>query len=205
MPKLYKHNTEGDYCRFQDGSGDLVTYPHIIEMVFNKDFDETKVQTAIKLDIESKKFDSVENEYYDNQYGFFDRAIIYNRRQCSGDLFIKIISCPDSTGDFFDQQLQGLLSGVTAVKKEGNWVITGFRNYVITNNKTLFSKEWSKIKNNFPIDKVVNTETVSSDKDWYELEMFRDKYLIVRLIDTHDYTKQLITRIVNIKMTTSPR
>jgi hypothetical protein len=206
MAKLFKHHKVGDYCKFQDGSGTRINYPHIVEIVFNEQPSETKIWNNVKLDIESRKYDSVEDEYYDNQYGFFNRIIVYNARQCSGDLSIKVINASISTGDFFDNQIQGISEGVTATKREGNWMITGFRNYVTVNDKPLFSKEWSKIKDSFPIDKVVNTDVVSPLKEWNELEKFRDKYIIVRLIDNNTSSnKQLITRIVDARMTTSPR
>jgi hypothetical protein len=206
MPKLYKHNSEGDYCRFQDGSGELINYPHIIELVFNEEPTETKIQTNIKLDIESNKYDHNEKEYYNNQYGFFDKMIVYNKKQCSGQLSLNVINNSESNDDFFEQQIQGVSNGVNITKKEGNWIINGFRNYVTINNKPLFSREWSKIQNNFPIDKVVNTEVLDSEKDWNELEMFRDKYIIVRLIDTNDdNTKQLTTRIANTRTKPSLR
>jgi hypothetical protein len=206
MAKLFKHHKIGDYCRFQDGSGVLINYPHIVEIVFNDKPTETKIWPNIKLDIESRKYDTVEDEYYDNQYGFFNRIVIYNARQCSGELLVKVINTPISTGDFFDNQILGISEGVTATKREGNWMITGFRNFVTVNDKPLFSKEWSKIKDSFPIDKVVNSTVVSPTKDWNELEMFRDKYLIVRLIDTNTPSnKQLITRIVDARITPSLR
>lgn len=132
--------------------------------------------------------------------------IVYNKKQCSGQLSLNVINNSESNDDFFEQQIQGVSNGVNITKKEGNWIINGFRNYVTVNNKPLFSREWSKIQNNFPIDKVVNTEVLDSEKDWNELEMFRDKYIIVRLIDTNDdNTKQLTTRIANTRTKPSLR
>ena len=34
----------------------------------------------------------------------------------------------------------------------------------------------------FPIDKVINSSTISFTKDWYDLQPMRDKYLIIRFI-----------------------
>ena len=43
------------------------------------------------------------------------------------------------------------------------------------------------------IDKVLNETTLDFNKDWYELESFRDKYLVVRLIFDKFANKKIIT------------
>ena len=41
--------------------------------------------------------------------------------------------------------------------------------------------------------KVLNEATLNFNKDWYELESFRDKYLVVRLIFDKFANKKIIT------------
>ena len=49
------------------------------------------------------------------------------------------------------------------------------------------------MNSNSYIDKVLNETTLDFNKDWYELESFRDKYLVVRLIFDKFANKKIIT------------
>jgi hypothetical protein len=46
----------------------------------------------------------------------------------------------------------------------------------------MFLKNISSLQSNYYIDKVVNPSAIDYNKDWSQLESFRDKFLVVRLI-----------------------
>jgi hypothetical protein len=46
----------------------------------------------------------------------------------------------------------------------------------------MFLKDLSSVQSNYYIDKVVNPTAINYNKSWSELESFRDKFLVVRLI-----------------------
>ena len=51
----------------------------------------------------------------------------------------------------------------------------------------------SSLQDNYYIDKVLNEQTLDINKDWSQLESFRDKYLGIRLIFDNFANKKLIT------------
>ena len=46
----------------------------------------------------------------------------------------------------------------------------------------MFDKTISNIQDNYFTDKIVNTDVIDYDKDWFDIEPLRDKYLVIRLI-----------------------
>jgi hypothetical protein len=60
----------------------------------------------------------------------------------------------------------------------------------------MFTKEWQAILSEYPIDKVVNPPVIDINKDWYDQESFRDKYLIIRLRFTNFDNVELTTNFV---------
>ena len=205
MGQLYKHNVKGDYCRFGSVSGVLHNFPFIVEFVFNDAPSETKVWNNIKLDVKSSKYNQEHDEFYNNEFGFFTDIITYNTKQCSGKNTIKLIGATD-TSSFFDEQLEDVSATVSAIKKEGNWLINGFRNNVNDISIPFFSKDWNAVKDEFPIDKVINIDAIDFSNVWEKSEMFRGKHLIVRLIDDQDdYTKQLTINIADDRTMESRR
>lgn len=206
MPKIYKHNIVGTHCTFYEQK-----CPHIIELVIRDNSISTKIWNDIKLFIDSNKYDSDSQEFYNHEYGFFNKVIFYNDKQCSGELLINV-SLDDS--DTFN--LEEDYSTIDAKKLEGVWNINDFRNNVVINTKPFFVKDWDSIKDQFPIDKVINginygTEeepqyVIDNDKLWNNQERFRDKFLVIRLItDNVDETIQLITSYISTKIIESKR
>lgn len=205
MATLFKHHKKGNYGRFPSKSGSLRNYPYIIEIVFNDKPTENKVFTSIKVDCSSNKFNSEENEFYNYELGFFDKVIVYNNNQCTGEVNLKLKE-DGSSSDYFSEILEDNIETVTCIKKEGNWLINGFRNIIQDNTVPMFSKSWNKIQDYFPIDKVVNSSAINYEKDWREQELLRSKYLIVRFIDDNeDSYKQLTTKIIDSNTLNSAR
>lgn len=197
MSVLYKHVQNGSYGNFYD-----VKYPHIVEFIMKEQTPITKIWRDVKVIVNANKFDVDTNEMYHYDLGFFNKAIFYNEKQCSGELNISIKNLVDE--DFFNMEEES--NTLSANKLEGEWNINNFRNYVNLVDKPIFTKNWNdaNYREAFPIDKMINEKnygtaenpqyTIEYDKDWNELEHFRDKYLVVRLISTNeDENVELIT------------
>ena len=78
---LWKHNVVG---KFQTFYGNLK--PHIVEYVSIPNSLVTKVWNTLQLQTESKTYNFDLKEYVDERYITFNKAILYNTRQCSGEM-----------------------------------------------------------------------------------------------------------------------
>lgn len=200
MPKLYRHSSDSSHGIFYD-----VKYPYIIELVMKDDDLSTKIWKDITVTVDANKYDIESKEILNYEYGFFNKAIFYNNKQCSGELDITVKNTIED--DFFNLEEDN--TELSANKLEGNWKINGFRDYVNIKEKPLFTKNWSQeiYRNAYPIDKMINETNYGTEeepqyvidytKDWNEIERFRDKYLVVRLINTNnDDSVELITNYI---------
>ena len=78
-------------------------------------------------------------------------------------------------------------------RNERNWNINDFRDLRINYNIPIFKSDLKSVQDNYYIDKVLNTESINYNKNWTQLENFRDKYLAVRLIFDKFADKKIIT------------
>jgi hypothetical protein len=56
------------------------------------------------------------------------------------------------------------------------------RDLRIDYTKPMFIKNIVDLQSNYYIDKIVNPDSIDVNKDWTQLQSFRDKFLVVRLI-----------------------
>jgi hypothetical protein len=78
-------------------------------------------------------------------------------------------------------------------RNERDWLINDFRDIRIDYTKPIWNSNISSLQSEYFIDKILNTSTLDINKDWTQLESFRDKYLVVRLIFDKFADKKLIT------------
>jgi hypothetical protein len=178
---IYQHNIKGTYGCFYNKK-----YPFILEIVSNKNINQTKIWNNLEFIIKSRKYNQTFDEYF-NINEIFSNIILYNDIQSSGLLNIttedenKILNLEENNNN------------IIAKNKENHWYINNIRDYVVETLTPIFTKEWDAIKNDYPIDKIVNQEIINYEKNWFETEQFRDTYLIVRLINKNeDETLNLI-------------
>ena len=109
----------------------------------------------------------------------FNSIIVYNSRQCSGNL--KLIVKEDSS-DYLWNQVQNLdVNEIFIDKNEKTWYINNLRDIVKDYSKPLFLSNIKSKQKNYYTDKVLNESVLDYNKDWTQLESFRDKFLAVRL------------------------
>lgn len=177
---IYKHNRDNHFQEFYGKK-----YPYIIEYVSNDNPIVTKIFDHIRFLTEAKRFDSNSKEYYDERFITFNKAILYNSRQCSGELNLRVKDITPEQEDYLKLQIINENNNVIFLdRNEKDWLLNDFRDYRIDYNKPIWNKDKNTISennNSIFIDKVLNNDTIDLNKEWYDLESFRDKYLVVRL------------------------
>src|SRR5690606_25320212 len=138
-----------DYLKFEDYlnivKSNSVNYqsdmPFILEVVFNEEPLFTKVFDSISVKVESNYQGETDNT-------FFDELYVYTEQQCTRQIIL---------------QPTGINENLT--KKEKDWHINKLLD-MSTNiiPKTLFSTDWDDTKNEYPIDKVINSAAIDNSK-----------------------------------------
>lgn len=186
---VWKHNKLGEYQTFYG-----TYYPHTIEYTSVSNPVTTRVWNTVMLQTEAKTYDAESQYYVDELHVTFNKAIFYNSRQCSGilDLVVKDSELFDE--DYLEHQITNTSNNVSIIDRtERDWFINDFRDIRIDYSKPIWKSDTSSVQSEYFTDKVLNTSTMDVDKDWTELESFRDKYLVVRLIFDNFADKKLIT------------
>ena len=190
---IYKHNKVGHYQTFYS-----VLYPHIIEYVSLSSPVMTRIWDEVMLQVVARIYDVVKQQYAeisdDNTRSdrIFNKAVFYNSTQCSGELNLTIKDNADKNY-LVNQILDSAANFITISRDERNWKLNEIRDYRSNYTKAIWTEQWSSIKTEYPIDKVLNTNTIDFDKIWTDLQLLRDKYLIIRLIFDNLATVNLIT------------
>lgn len=175
---LWKHNKKGSYQIFY---GNL--HPFILEYVSLSNPLVTRIWEYLMMLVEVKQFNSVYNEYTDINDIFFNKLIAYNSRQCSGSLNIKVKDADQDSEDYLYEQINNLDNDEIIVdRNERNWSINNLRDIRTNYAEPIFKSDLFSLQTEYFIDKVLNNSSIDYNKDWTELESFRDKYLVIRLI-----------------------
>ena len=190
---LWKHNTFGKYQKFYNH-----VYPFIIEYVSLGNPMYSKTWENLQIVSEAKKYVEGKGDFVDTK-AFFSNAILYNSRQCSGYVNINIKDNSDS--DYISTQTDNAnVSDIIADRNERNWTLNNLRDFRVNYDEPIFKTKTSALEifDNYFIDKAVNDSTIDFNKDWTEIENFRDKYLAIRLIfDTFANPSADIKLLVN--------
>ena len=186
---LWKHNKKTNYQTFYG-----LKRPFIIEFVSLSNPLTTKVWDYLKLITEAKKFDENLNEFVEKRFTTFNKGIFYNSRQCSGILNLIVKDINSNKEDYLLQQVQNLNgNNIIIDRNEKDWTINELRDIRINYSEPIFNSNIKDLQNEYYIDKIINNDTINYNKDWTQLESFRDKYLIIRLIfDKFDDIKLLL-------------
>lgn len=173
---LWQHNILGKYGRFYSKK-----YPFMVEPV-TSDL-RTKINDTLRIYTEASRYVEENQEYVEERFITFDEAIIYNSRQCTGKLNLVVKDTNIDNEDYLLQQVESSdINSIIIDKNEKDWTINDIRDIRIDYSRPIFNKNVKDFQDEYYIDKVLNEDTLDFDKDWTELESFRDKYLAVRLI-----------------------
>ena len=160
-------------------------YPYIVEYVNNDSPIVNKIFNHLKVITNAYKYSEEQQEFYEQRYITFNKAMFYNTRQCSGIVNLKVKDLSDMNA-YTVEQVVNTNNGVVLIdNNEGDWLINDIRDYVIKYDKPFFNSNKitvSERNSNEFIDKVLEDDTLDTNKAWAELESFRNKFLVVRLI-----------------------
>jgi hypothetical protein len=173
---LWKHNVQGNYQTFYG-----VRYPFIVEYVDNPGPIINKLWDSIMFQTEAKKYDATTQDYNDQRNITFNKVLLYNTEQISGEL--TLVPKQNTSEDYLYQQTKNLSGNqITIDRNERDWTMNNMRDLRDDYTIPMFIKNVAQLQSNYYIDKVVNPLAINYNKDWTQLASFRDKYLVVRLI-----------------------
>lgn len=167
---IWKHNIEDIYLKYYN-----VAKSFIIDYIAIKNPLETSISDNITMQTIAEK-DGIEQRYVT-----FNKAIIYNDRQCTGELTLFV---PETNigATYMSSNITNVAGQITLKRFDKDWKINDFRDMRDDYTLPIFKNDWTSISSTYFIDKIVNTTSISNTKDWTQLEKFRDKYLGIRLI-----------------------
>ena len=198
--KIWKHNVIGKYNTFCD-----VKKSAIIEYVSGISVD-TRVHNGLTIIAEAKKYNSDMEDFYDVNDVFFNKMIAYNSRQCTGLLNINIKDAQPNPSKYLYQQISNTdTDSIIVDRNERNWNINDLRDIRTNYQVPIFKTNIEALQADYYIDKVLNTASMNYDKKWTELENFRDKYLVVRLIFDKFADTKLLLNFSEENVIDSPR
>lgn len=172
---IWKHNVEGSYQTFYGKH-----YPHIIEYVSVSNPIETRIFEDVMIISEARKYDSTTKQYVDVEDITHNKIILYNSKQSSGEMNMINKDIQGGGANYYFTQVANNTGDILIDRNERTWSINQLRDYVVDYTKPLFTKSWSQLQSQYYIDKVPNNVT-DFNKNWNELQSFRDKYLVIRL------------------------
>jgi len=195
---LWEHN-KGEYHNFYG-----VKYPFIFEYINNesnvltKTFNSTHfISNVYREDLVNKQFIDIKNETFNN-------VVFYNDYQCSGLLDVKI---KDNTTPYGNISYDS--SEIFLNRNERDWSFSNIRDMsiLVIPDESLFTSNWmdTNYQNNYPIDKVVNSNKINFLKRQYESQKLRDKYLATRLFYNNNYNHKMVINYIFNKSKSSSR
>lgn len=173
---VWKHGVKGHYQSFYDKVHD-----HIIEYVSLSSPLVTKIVNHISWQTTASKYIEDFGTFVEDRYSTFDKLVAYNSRQTTGELQLKCRDTGEYNLDYFESQTSNLADNhVLISKNEKDWFLNDIRDIRIMYEAPIWIKS-NRLDTDEFIDKVLFEPSLDPQKDWTELEAFRDKFMIVRL------------------------
>ena len=183
--KIWRHN-EGVFQEFYDKK-----YPFILESIGSKDPLSVSTYPNIYIYAHVEEYDPVTDTFVRVDLDTFDKVIIYNSYQTTGELTLKV---KNSSGPY-----TGLITvpGELPISKDERlWKFNGYRNLFTLPDEPMFLKTWSDIQYRaaYPIDKIPNAALIDPTKSMFSQDRFRDRYIIARFIYTNPGDRKIVCK-----------
>ena len=188
IDNIWIHNVKGNYQTFY---GEF--YPHILEYVSLSTPLLTRIWEDITIQTEAKRYDEDSNYFIDERFITFNKLIAYNTRQATGLLNLQVKDTQVDAFDYLSQQVSNSLDTIIIDRNERDWFINDLRDIRVDYNQPIFRQDPPSLESEYFIDKILNDASLDFNKDWSQLESFRDKYLVLRLIFDNFDNIRLIT------------
>ena len=173
---FWKHHVKGSFQRFYGQR-----YNYIVEYVAKKEDFSTKIWDYLELQTEAKKYSPVHEDFLLQKDVTFNKAIFYNNKQSSGIVNL-IVKDNVSENAVVSTISESGIMNVIIDRKEANWFINSLNNIKVDDTLPIFSKTLTERQSEYYIDKVPIASAHDENMDWFDVEPFRDKFLVVRLI-----------------------
>lgn len=178
LNSIYRHNVIGNFQTFYE-----TLYPFIVEYVDNSNPLSNKIWDSLMFQTEAKKYNLSSEEYVDERFITFTKMLVYNTQQISGELGLVVKSNENPNYLLEQTKNLSLSSGQIPIdRNERDWTVNDLRDLRVNYNLPMFKKDVASLQTLYYIDKIVNSAVIDPNKNWTELESFRDKFLAIRLI-----------------------
>ena len=184
---IWRHNAIGSYQTFFG-----VYHPFIVEYVSLPKPLLTKTWENIIFQTEAKQFDEISEEFVDKRFVTFNKILLYNTRQISGILNMIVKDLKSTENLYLIEQVKNEVGNIIIDRNERDWSVNEIRDVRVDLDTPMFKKDFSSLQNDYFIDKIVNQNSINFNKDWFEMELFRDKFLVIRFIFDNNSTTKLI-------------
>jgi hypothetical protein len=182
---IFKHNSQisnvgQKYHRFYS-----INNVYIIDYIFNKNSVIPFITQNIEWETFCREYTAASDfkDYIEKNLITFTNAIVYNDRQCSGLLSLRIKDTEGVDEDYLiEQTVNNDIGEIIIDYNETLWSMNDLRDYVVDNQVPIWLSDADSTENEYFIDKILNPASTSFSKDWTQLENFRDKYLGIRFI-----------------------
>ena len=184
---IWVHNIDGLYQTYYNK-----LEPHVIEYISNPVPIISKIWDQITLQTECRIYDEANLFYKEDILTTFNKAIIYTDRQTSGLLTLIPKDKELLNEDYLLEQVRDDHQNISIIDRtEKYWFINDFRDIRIDYNKPVWVESASDYQ------KELNVLTLDLNKDWTQLESFRDTYLGIQLIFDNFANRKLITHFTS--------
>ena len=186
---LWLHLINGTYLTFGDEF-----YPFVLEYVSVSNPLTIRTWDTILLNTVCRQYFEDIDQFVVIPTITFQEAIFYNSRQSSGlqTLVVKDLQVPNTR--YMQQQVVNTTQELLIANRENYWRINEIRDYVSDYTVPLFEGNQYSDTIAYRIDKIVNAAAIDYTKTWYQLEVPRDRYMVIRLY----YTPEHGTNIYNL-------
>lgn len=189
---IWVHNVIGHYQTYYGQH-----HPHIIEYVSVSNPLFSRIWTGLSWQTEAKSYYPELMQFRDERYVTFNKMVVYNSRQCSGELELEVKGVDEEDMNFLFNQIDDTDKTKSIIdRREKDWYANNFRDIRTKYNEPIWISTPSLITSTGYVDKILNTDSMNPNKDWSQLESFNDKYLSVRLIFDSFADKKLITNFL---------
>ena len=197
---LWRHGLDSNKGNFQTYYECL--YPHVIDIISNDSPLIVNDYSSFRFVTDAEIWSSPNQQWMDLRGHTFDKAIIYNSYQTSGEQAFTVVGSanPLQYSNALDNSIGDNSGTVRLQRTERTWKANGFRDLAenrVNTGVALWSSNWANLAAVPYMDKVVNPAAVNNLKTWTDQARFTDKYLGIRLIFSN------LVSPGNVKLTTN--
>jgi hypothetical protein len=182
-------------------------YPHVLDVISNDSPLIVNNYSNFKFVTDAQFWDGTNENWLDVRDQTFDKAIIYNSYQSSGEQTFNVVGAANNDpANTLTASVGDIAGNVRLQRSERVWKANGFRDMGVNRvgvGVSLWSSNWANLASTPYMDKVVNPTGVNTLKTWTDQARFTDKYLGIRLIFSNLVSPGMVKLITNYVQSTA--